>query len=182
MSYPYIGEIRTVGFTFPPVGWLTCNGQLLNISDYDVLFNLIGTTYGGDGQTTFAVPNLQSRVNVAAGNGPGLSAYVPGQQGGTENVTLTTTQMPTHTHPYTASVNANTGSAAIKNPVGTNVYPGIASVNVYSNTPTGTDTLGTGAITATAAPAGGSQAHPNIQPVLALNCIICFEGIYPSRP
>lgn len=178
MSTPYLGEIRTVGFTFPPVGWVTCNGQLLSISENDALFTLLGTTYGGDGQTTFGVPNLMSRVNVAAGNGPGLSPYSPGQVGGSENVTLNANQLPAHAHPFTASLGIGSG-AATTNPIG--AYPGNASGSVYNNQPSGVN-LAPGAITGTTTPSGNSQAHSNIQPVLALNCIICTEGIYPPRP
>ncbi|RYY14458.1 MAG: phage tail protein [Cytophagaceae bacterium] len=184
MSSPYLGEIRTVGFTFPPVDWMQCNGQLLSISQYDALYSLLGTTYGGDGQNTFALPNLQSRVNVAAGTGSGLSPYQPGATGGTENVTLSTNQLAQHAHPFTSAVNASTTGTATTNPVGNNVYPGPApgGVNVYSGTPTASATLAAGAITGSTTPAGGSQPHANIQPVLALNCIICVNGLYPPRP
>ena len=178
MSDSYLGEIRTVGFNFAPVGWLQCNGQLLSIFEYNALYTLLGTTYGGDGQSTFAVPNLQSRVNVAAGNGPGLSAYTPGQIGGTEAVTLNNTQLPTHAHPFTAAVNASTNGASTNNAAGN--YPGNASTSLYNATPSSA-MLAAGSLTGSAQPAGGSQAHTNIQPVLALTCIICVEGIFPPQ-
>ena len=179
MSSPYIGEIRTVGFAFAPVGWLQCQGQLVNISDYEVLYNLIGTTYGGDGQTTFALPDMRSRVNVAAGYSAGLSSYTPGQRAGSETVTLTTQQMPAHTHAFTASLNAATAGAIVNTPAGN--YPADASAAIYASGPTGTDMLAANIITGMAQPAGGNQPHANIQPVLALTCIICCEGIYPPQ-
>src|SRR6186713_2435722 len=98
MSQPFVGEIRMFGGNFAPAGWAFCNGQVLPISENDVLFNLIGTTYGGDGQETFALPNLQSRVPIHMGQGPGLSSYTIGEMGGTETVTLTTNQIPAHNH------------------------------------------------------------------------------------
>lgn len=177
MATPYLGEIRTVGFTFAPPGWLQCNGQSLSISEYEALFTLIGTTYGGDGQNTFNLPNLQSRVNVGAGNGAGLNAYTPGQTGGTEMVTLNTNQLPSHIHPFAASVGATTSGTATANPVGQ--YPGNAPSPVYAST--ATQSLAGGSITGNAQSSGSSQSHPNIQPVLALMCIICVEGIFPPR-
>lgn len=178
MSDPYMGEIRTVGFTFAPPSWMLCNGQALNIAEYEALYSLIGTTYGGDGQTTFNLPNMQSRVNVAAGSGPGLSPYAPGATGGLESVTLTALQLPAHAHPFTASLNGSTNGAATSNAAGN--YPGNGA-NIYS-TSASSNTLGAGSITGTAQPTGGSGPHTNIQPVLALTCIICVEGIYPPRP
>jgi microcystin-dependent protein len=180
MSTPYIGEIRTVGFAFAPVGWLQCQGQLLNIAEYEILFNLIGTTYGGDGQTSFALPDMRSRVNAAAGTGLGLSNYVPGQMGGTESVTLLTPQMPAHSHPFTASLGATTAGSPVNEPAGK--YPANADTAIYAEGPSGADTLAGSSITGTTQVTGGSQPHANIQPVLALNCIICYEGIYPPQP
>lgn len=173
-----MGEIRTVGFTFAPPGWLPCNGQMLNISEYDALYSLLGTTYGGDGVSTFGLPNMQSRVNVAAGNGPGLSPYAPGAMGGVEQVTLTTNQLPTHAHPFAASLNGSTNGSATSNAAGN--YPGNGA-NIYAGT-SSSGTLGAGSITGTAQSAGGNGSHTNIQPVLALTCIICTEGLYPPRP
>ncbi|QNH63080.1 phage tail protein [Hymenobacter sediminicola] len=179
MSSPYLGEIRTVGFPFAPVGWLQCQGQVLNISDYEALYSLIGTTYGGDGQSTFALPDMRSRVNVAAGNGPGLSSYMPGQRAGTEAVTLTTQQMPAHNHVFTASLNASGGGPAVNSPAGN--YPADADTALYSTSALEADTLAPGIISGMAQPAGGSQPHANIQPVLALTTIICYEGQYPPQ-
>ena len=174
----YIGEIRIFAGNFAPVGWLFCNGQLLSITDYDVLFNLIGTTYGGDGQTTFALPSLQSRAVVGVGQGPGLSSYVLGQSAGTENVTLTTLQLPTHTHQVQAAPKAHTGTPTQDNPGG--AYFGDGGGDIYGPS-SGTGKLAAAAFTGgQVAAAGASQAHSNIQPLLATYYIIATEGIYPS--
>ena len=152
---------------FAPVGWLLCQGQLLSISQYDVLFNLIGTTYGGDGQTTFALPNLQSRVPVHVGSG-----FALGQSGGEEEVTLTTSQMPSHSHPLTASSNnASTANAA---------------GNVLAQTPSYTPYITGFNPAAAMSPAavesaGGGQPHDNMLPFLVINFIIATEGIFPSQ-
>jgi microcystin-dependent protein len=162
MSDPYIGEIRMFGGNFAPVGWLLCQGQLLPISQYDVLFNLIGTTYGGDGQNTFALPNLQSRMPVHQGSG-----YVLGQTGGVETVTLTRNQLPVHTHqPVAAAVAQGTSPS-------NSYWASFANMN-YSNV----------APAAPMAPyalsnAGGSQPHENMSPYQVVNFIIATEGIYP---
>lgn len=108
--YPYIGEIRLIAFNYPPPGWAFCNGQLLSISSNSALFALLGTTYGGDERTTFGLPNLQSRVPIHQGTGPGLSPYVWGQAGGTENVTLTTAQIPQHNHTFAVTIDAIPGT------------------------------------------------------------------------
>jgi microcystin-dependent protein len=175
MSTPYVGEIRAVGFNFAPVDWAACNGQLLPISEYEVLYTLLGTTYGGDGQNTFALPRLNSRVVVGTGQGPGLSPYPLGTTGGVESVTLTTTQMPAHGHPYSVPLAASTTGTVGNNPAGK--LPGTAD-GTYTGAADGTS-LAANAVTATVGVAGGSQPHPNIQPVLALNYIICTNGIYP---
>ena len=175
----YIGEIRIFAGNFAPVGWLFCNGQLLNIAEYEVLFVLLGTTYGGDGQTTFALPNLQSRAAVGLGQGPGQSNYVQGQQAGTESVTLTTLQLPTHTHQVQAAPKAHTGTPTQDNPGG--AYFGDGGGSIYGPS-SGTGKLASGAFTGgQVAAAGASQAHANIQPLLAVNYIIATTGIYPSN-
>lgn len=165
MSTPYIGEIRIFAGNFAPVGWLLCQGQLLPISQYDVLFNLIGTTYGGDGQNTFAVPNLASRIPYHQGSG-----YVVGQMGGVEQVSLTQQQLPAHTH----TANANTPTADQAGPAG-NVW-GSGTLSCYSSTQTANATMNPAALM----PAGGSQPHDNMPPFLCLNFIIATEGIYPT--
>jgi microcystin-dependent protein len=166
------------GFGFAPVGWLPCNGQTLSISQFTALFSLLGTTYGGNGSTTFNLPNLQSRVPVNQGQGAGLSTYVLGETTGNENVTLLSNQMPIHSH----LVNANTaGSGNVASPSG--AYPATATAE-----PRGTSaaTYSTAAANATMnpamiAPAGGSVPVPVIQPVLCVNFCIATQGIFPSR-
>jgi microcystin-dependent protein len=183
MSTPYLGEIRAVGFTFAPVDWVTCNGQLLAISENDALYSLLGTTYGGDGINTFAVPSLNGRVAVGAqggATGPGLSNYPLGQQGGTETVTLLSTQIPPHTHAYTAALGGSTTGNLNDDPAGRR--PGAPASATYAGAPESGKNLAAGALSSSVTPAGGSQPHPNIQPVLALNYIICTAGIYPSQP
>ena len=169
MSDPYIGEIRLFGGTFAPVGWLACNGQLLSIGQYDALYNLIGTTYGGDGQVTFAVPDLRGRIPVHADG----SGYVPGQTGGVESVTLTNSQMPAHTHPVVGS----SATASVTSPTG-NVPATTAGVTVFAY---GTDQPHTTLHPSTVAPSGGFQPHDNMQPFLCITFIIATEGIYPSQ-
>jgi microcystin-dependent protein len=165
MSQPYVGEIRLFAGNFAPNGWMFCNGQLLAISEYDVIFDLIGTTYGGDGQTTFALPNLQSRVPVHVGSG-----FVIGQMSGTETVTLTVNQIPAHTHPAQAA----SGGGTSNNPAG----------NVWANWPGSqfSDQGITAAMNAAAVGfAGGSQSHDNRMPFLTLNFIISLFGIFPTQ-
>ena len=170
MSSPYVGEIRMFGGNFAPAGWMLCQGQVLAIADYDVLVQLIGTTYGGDGQTTFALPNLQSRFPVHQGTVAGQT-FVIGAGAGEEQVTLTTTQLPTHGHLAAAS-NAlgDSGSPA-------NSIWAVASQNASLYAPgAATDAMNPGAI----APAGGNQPHDNMSPFLAINFIISLFGIFPS--
>ena len=171
MSEPFLGEIRMFGFGFAPQGWAQCNGQLLPISQNTALFSLLGTTYGGDGTTTFALPDMQSRVPVCQGQGPGLSSYTEGQAGGAETVTLAATQMPGHTHP----VKASSGAAGSDQPEGralarsaSHIYTAKPDTSTVMNA----DMLGD---------AGGSQPHGNIQPYLAVNFCIALTGIFPAR-
>jgi microcystin-dependent protein len=171
MSQPFIGEIRMFAGNFAPAGWMLCQGQLLPISENDALFTLLGTTYGGDGQNTFALPNLSSRVPMHQGTGPGLSTRILGESGGTESVTLTTNQIPNHSHPALCVGGTNTGSAASP---GGNVWASQASVAVYANQPPA-DNMAPGA----AAPTGGSQPHDNMIPFLPINFIISLFGIFP---
>lgn len=166
MSSPYIGEIRMFGGNFAPQGWAFCNGQLIPISENDALFNLIGTTYGGDGQTTFALPNLQSRVPLHVGPG-----FALGQSGGTESVTLTAQQIPTHSHALNADENsgtqlgpANNVLAQTQNPL---MYRSIAPALAMNGN--------------SVQPAGGSQPHDNMLPFVVVNFIISLFGIFPSQ-
>ncbi|AHJ96605.1 phage tail protein [Hymenobacter swuensis] len=174
----YVGEIRVFAGSYAPENWVFCKGQLLSINDYDVLYSLIGTTYGGDGQTTFAVPNLQSRVVVGQGQAPGGSNYVMGMMAGQESVTLMNQQMAVHQHPVlSAAVTAiNAGDTGQVGPAG--AYFGNQAANSYGP---GSDTkLNAGTVTGQSSVAGGNQPHTNIQPVLATNYIIALQGIYPS--
>jgi len=171
MSNPYVGEIRLFAGTFAPLGWELCQGQLLSIAQNDVLFALIGTTYGGDGQNTFALPDMRGRVPVHQGTGPGLSTRVIGQQGGSERVTLTAGQLPAHSHPLSATT-ATASSAA--GPSGGVLAT--SSVALYG-TGAPASPLAAAAITA----AGGNQPHENMAPYLGLNYIISLFGIFPSQ-
>jgi len=171
MSQPYVGEIRMFGGSFAPAGWMTCDGQILPISEYETLFNLIGTTYGGDGQTTFALPNLSGRVPVHMGQGSGLSNYNLAQNAGTSTVTVTTNQIPSHSHPVIADDN----NATTNQTTPTNDYYGNATpTSVYSPSSTGLHPM------LTLPTQGGSQPHENMQPYLPITFIISLFGVYPS--
>ena len=169
MSSPFIGEIRMFGGNFAPQGWAFCNGALLPIAENDALFNLIGTTYGGDGQTTFALPNLQSRIPVHQGTQAGNS-YTLAQTGGVETVTLTTQQLPSHTHMPLGQ--PGNGSSA---PTGS-VWAASASSNIYTDTAPAVN-MNPAAIKNT----GGSQPHDNMMPFLCVNFILSLFGIFPSQ-
>lgn len=169
MGSPYVGEIRMFAGNFAPSGWALCQGQTLAIADNDTLFNLIGTTYGGDGQTTFNLPNLASRLPVHMGTGGG-STYSLGQMAGVEQVTLTTQQIPSHTH----SANSNTSNQGSSNPTG-GYWAASPLYTEYA--PTTDNTVMNGSAIA---PAGGSQPHDNMVPFLCINFIIALFGIYPT--
>jgi microcystin-dependent protein len=171
MSEPFVGEIRMLGFGFAPQGWALCNGQLLPISQNTALFDLLGTTYGGDGRTTFALPDMRSRVPVCQGQGPGLSSYAEGQAGGAETVTLAAAQMPGHTHPVKASSTA----AASDHPEGRALAR--SASHIYTAKPDASTVMNADML----GDAGGSQPHDNIQPYLAVNFCIALNGIFPSR-
>jgi microcystin-dependent protein len=175
MSTPYIGEIRMFAFGRTPLGWQACDGSLLPIAQYDPLFALIGTTYGGDGQTTFGVPDLRGRVPIHQGQGPGLSNYVIGQVAGTETVTLTSGQMPAHTHTLVAT----TGAASTLTP-GSAVLPGAVSGDTFYVSDVTGATPGAMSAQAVSA-AGGNQPHENTMPTLTLQFCIATEGIFPTQ-
>jgi microcystin-dependent protein len=166
MAQPYVGEIRMFAGNFAPAGWMFCEGQLLPISENETLFQLIGTTYGGDGQSTFALPDLRGRIPVHQGNG-----FILAETGGAEEITLTVQQIPSHTHPYLVSTATATQSA----PAG--AMPGnSASVDLYLEDVTALN-LSPQAALAT----GGSQPHTNFQPYLCIDFIISLFGIFPSQ-
>jgi microcystin-dependent protein len=183
MANPFVAEIRIVPFNFPPTGWALCNGQLLPLSQNTALFSLLGTTYGGDGQSTFALPNLQGMAPMQPGQGAGLSLRDLGESGGEPFVTLLTSEMPLHNHSLQATV--ATGTSA--NPSGNQLAlasagggkQGAASVVNYYSTNTGSPnaTLNPSATSV----AGGSQPHNNLMPYLVLNYIIALQGVYPPR-
>lgn len=176
----FLGEIQILGCNFAPRGWAFCSGQLISISQNAALFSLLGTTYGGNGSTTFALPDLRSRTPVHQGQGLGLSSYVMGQQTGVENVTLLATEMPAHSH-----VAATTATQPCRNTGGDTENPSAAFpaqnpiAEVFSSTSNGN--MGALAVTTTLANTGGGQPHTNFQPFLALNFCIAIQGVYPSR-
>lgn len=166
MASPFIGQIHMFSFNFPPRGWALCNGQLLAINQNQALFSILGTTYGGNGTTNFALPNLQGRTPLHFGQGPGVSNRTLGQTGGAENVTLLATQMPSHIH--TASANSAAPNAG--SPAGNFWAAGVYSAS--SNT-----TMNPAALSNT----GGNQPHPNLSPYLTVSFCIALQGIFPSR-
>ena len=171
MAQPYVGEIRMFAGNFAPAGWMFCEGQLLSISENETLFNLIGTTYGGDGQSTFALPDLRGRLPVHQGTGSSGTDYIIGEQSGVESVTLTNQQIPAHTHPLMASTDlANSSSPA-------NAYLSATATGdkIYS-TASPSVTLNPQEISTT----GGSQPHDNFQPYLCIDFIISLFGIFPT--
>lgn len=177
MSDQFVGEIRIVGFNFAPTGWAFCNGQVLPISQNTALFSLLGTTYGGDGKSTFALPNLQGVAPLQAGQGPGLSNYDLGQAGGEPDVTLTSAEIPAHLH----SVSARASGGDVNNPAANTVWAsahlGKTPAKMYSSA------IGTGSImnALAFAPAGGNQPHNNMPPFLTLSFVIALQGIFPPR-
>lgn len=172
MAQPYVGEIRMFAGNFNPSGWEFCDGQLLPISENETLFQLIGTTYGGDGESTFALPNIQSRIPIHMGTGGSGTTYQLAETGGAESVTLTVQQIPSHTHPLLASLDAGGQT----NPNGA-VLGALSPVSIYVPNATPPNLpMNASAVTAV----GGSQPHDNMQPFLCINFIISLFGIFPS--
>ena len=173
MSSPFIGEIRMFGGNFAPAGWAFCDGQLMPISENDALFTLIGTTYGGDGQETFGIPDLRGRLPMHAGTGPGLSTRTIGENGGVESVTLTTQQIPTHNHaPLAVSGNGNQSTPQ------NGVWAGVTTSIYTSNPP---DPVNNAFKNTLGGIAGGSQPHDNLMPYLAISFIISLFGVFPTQ-
>jgi microcystin-dependent protein len=171
MSNPFLGEIRMFGGNFAPEGWALCNGRLMSIAQNSALFALIGTTYGGDGVQTFALPDLQGRVPVCVGNGPGLAPYVAGQSAGEENHTLLLSEMPAHSHPFVSAgaptLDSPSGAVLGSPTTGVELYTTIGPNNTMN--PAGSETI------------GGGQPHANVMPYLCTTFIIALQGIFPSR-
>ena len=170
----FVGQISYVAFTYAPAGWAECNGQELPIQQYSALYSLLGTTYGGNGTSTFAVPNIQGRVMLSNGQGPGLPNYPLGSTGGEESHTLTLAEMPQHNH----LLKAVSSDGNVSNPSGALPANTKTLDKEYSTTPTASGTMNANMTSIT----GGNQAHPNIQPYVTFKCIIALEGYYPSRP
>jgi len=167
MAQPYVGEIRMFAGNFPPNGWMFCQGQLLPISENTTLFQLIGTTYGGDGESTFALPDLRGRIPIHQGNG-----FILAETGGAEEITLTVNQIPAHSHPLLGSTNAASATAP-----GGSVF---ARTSLATITPYGSDAPSTNLSPSTVGPIGGSQPHTNFQPYLCVDFIISLFGLFPS--
>jgi microcystin-dependent protein len=174
MADPFVAEIRIFPFNFAPKGWAFCDGQLLAISQNTALFSLLGTTYGGDGKSNFALPNMQGNAPMHPGQGPGLSLHDLGETGGSETVTILESEMASHSH----SVNADANPALLKLPANTNTlarsqndnaYQSVVNQNIVQMNPS---VIG---------PAGGDQPHNNMQPYLTLNFCIALQGVYPPR-
>ena len=171
MANPFVAEIRIFGFTFPPVGWAACQGQILAISQNTALFSLLGVQYGGDGKSNFALPNLQGMVPIDQGNGPGLSPRVIGETAGVETVTLTTAQMAAHSH--TAACDTTSGDDYGP---GNDVWaPDAAGGKEYAAASSGQMNA------ASLTPVGGGLAHNNLQPYLSMNYCIALQGVFPPR-
>lgn len=171
MSEPFVGEIRMFAGNFAPRGWAFCDGQLLAVSQNDALFSLLGTVYGGDGRTTFGLPDLRGRIPIHAGHGPGLSERRLGAKGGAEKVTLTVNQLPSHRHNWRAS----TVPATALSPGSNNLAQTVA--DIYRSDLDAPANLNSQATTKT----GGSRSHTNLMPFLCVHFIIALVGIYPSR-
>jgi microcystin-dependent protein len=177
MADPFVGQLMLVGFNFAPIGWFQAQGQLLPISQQTALFSLLGTFYGGNGTSNFALPNMQGNVPVGMGQGPGLTLYDIGETGGSSTVTLLPTTTPSHTH----AANGSTGIGDLIAPGG-NALARSTVTGTYNNTSgVATTQLGTAGNSPVSPPFGGSQPHNNLMQYLALNWIICFQGVFPTR-
>ena len=170
---PFVAEIRIFPFNFAPKGWAWCNGQILPLSQNTALFSLLGTTYGGDGKSNFALPNLQGRAPMHPGQGPGLSLHDLGETGGSETVTLLESEIPSHPH----GVQANANPANLAAPSPARSFARSAPGNAYKATPTADATFAPEAI----APAGGDQPHNNMMPYLTFYFCIALQGVFPPR-
>ena len=176
MSDPFVAEIRIFPFNFPPKGWAFCDGQLLPISQNTALFSLLGTTYGGDGKSTFALPDLQGSAPMQPGQGQGLSLRDLGEMSGVESITLLVSEIPVHTHAMRfhevdlAEVAAPANNRVLANSANTNAYQSVTNANLVTMAPQALP------------PAGGGLPHNNMQPYLTLNFCIALQGVFPQRP
>jgi len=181
---PFIGEIKTLGFSFPPQGYMLCQGQTLSISMYNALFSLLGTTYGGDGVSTFCLPDLRGRIAIGMGQGPGLSGYEIGQSGGFESVVLTPSQLPMHNHAATGITvklpigTANADASAANNYIANST---VSMGDFFGDTPSPTLTLGAAVVSGNTTVAGANQPISLLHPYLTINYSIATDGIFPSR-
>ncbi len=174
MSNPFVAEIRIFPFNFAPKGWAFCDGQILPLSQNTALFSLLGTTYGGDGKSNFALPNLQGCAPMHPGQGPGLSLHDLGETGGEDTVTLLDSEMPAHSHQLSGSVGRG---SAVNTPGGTSLLTASQGGLVYTTPPANTAMARQGTSVN-----GGSQPHDNLMPYLALNFCIALQGVFPPRP
>jgi microcystin-dependent protein len=176
MADPYLGQLLLVGFNFAPNGWFLAQGQVLPISKYTALFSLFGVQFGGDGKTTFQLPNLQGIISNGQGQGPGLSNYIVGETGGSPTVTLLDAQNPSHNHTPTAVVGR--GVTLNTTPIGHVLAESPGGINIYAAAPSNLNAqMNASAIL----PEGGSLPHNNIMPYLSLNWIVAWQGVFPSR-
>jgi len=182
MSNPFVGEIRVFPFNFAPVGWAMCNGQILPISQNTALFSLLGTQFGGNGTSNFALPNLQGNIPIGFGSGPGLSPYSIGEQGGVASVTLTSLQVPAHTHtlPVSAAATSKQATPSPSNFLGATGGGRSGGVNAYATPALQTANAAT-MLPGAVANSGGGVAHNNMAPYLVLNFCIALQGVFPAR-
>ena len=177
MANPFVAEIRIFPFNFPPIGWAFCNGQLLSISQNTAVFSLLGTTYGGDGKSNFALPNLQGSAAMEPGQGPGLSLHDLGETGGSNTVTLLTTEMPSHAHAINCIDGARVAGQIGQPGNAILVKTGGSPANAYASGATQNQTMAATMV----APVGGNQPHNNLMPYLTLNFCIALQGVFPPR-
>ena len=178
---PFIGEIKIFGFNFAPVSYALCQGQILSIASNTALFSLLGTTYGGNGQTTFALPDLRGRMPIGQGQGPGLPVYFIGDIAGSTNVTLLSQNIPIHNHAATGINVRIPVTSASEDSAATNNYIGNGVNDTFGPQPSATNSLGAPVVSRTTALAGGSQPFSILNPYLTINYSIAIQGIFPSR-
>lgn len=181
MATPFVAEVTIYPFNFAPKGWAFCAGQLLPLSQNTALFSLLGTNYGGDGKSTFGLPNFQGNAVIGQGQGPGLSPYFVGQEGGASSVTLLQSEMPSHSHSWSANTSDGTVLTAANNML-SNAFTGSKTVNYVGNYMTTNNNPATAMSPFAIGITGGGQPHDNMQPYLTLNFCIALQGVFPARP